>query len=125
MKNLTALFILAGGILCTTFAYAGDTTALKAEKICSPQIDIFNIDNLETLLGIVNGEKLASYEVVLSTPTKEGGNDVYKFNNEQSGDFKRIMARIKEHALPGSILFIDAIKTNTGASLVQTAFYLR
>ena len=66
MKNLTALFILAGGILCTTFAYAGDTTALKAEKICSPQIDIFNIDNLETLLGIVNGEKLLTSSLLKS-----------------------------------------------------------
>lgn len=123
MKRIVTLLLLA---TCTLFAaYAAENnTSLKATKICSPQIDIFSSSSAEGLLGLAEGAKLQSYQVVLYIPGQGDDSEVYKWSSSLN-NFQHIMAEAKKHAVAGSLLFIDEIKSADAKEIQQVSFYLR
>ena len=125
MKNLISILAFIGYLFYSGNALAGENKPLMAERAGVSPIDLFSVNSVESLLGLKPGEKLASYQLVLSLPADKNGNgEIFKYDNQYS-DFKTIMTRLKEHAVPGCILFVDELKAESGNAVPAASFRLK
>jgi hypothetical protein len=124
MKKSSCLLVFAGCILFSLAAFAGQNNSqpIMAERKGAAPVDLFKAIGMESLLAIPTGEKLISYEMVLSAR-----GEILKYSYGATGDFdfKHLMAKLKEHATPGCILFIDHIESASGLAITPVKFDLK